>query len=236
MSTEPSSMEKAVADAAGISHADLGGAFPDAVQLSMLADANGNIPHQHLREVRRGRPPNALNKRNKKFAQWFVQKYGDPADALGNMASMPLPMLVQVIRAADDDGDGEELDRIERIIDRLGDALSAKMAGKLADKLIRYMSRKKISALDVAQMQVGVLRDMQTYVHGRQPLTVEVAGKTDAFIIIPGINAPMDVPMGQLEDALTQKGMDAIDFENMRMIGAPEEADYEPVPEGGDGE
>lgn len=229
-------MEKAVVAAAGKSHRDLGGFLPDAVQLSLLAGEQGEVSVDTIRQVRgRGRPEGAGNRRNKKIAQYIVQKYGDPLDALANMAFMPLSHLVSVIREADLGEGDEELDRIERIIAQLGHALDKKTAERLAARLLRYLSTKKISAMDVALMQSATLRDLMTYVHGRQPLSVEVSGKTDAFIIIPGLNAPADVPMEQLEDALNQRGMDAIDFEQMKLIDVAE-GEFTPVADDDDGE
>lgn len=205
MSTQPSSLEAAVADEVGErTHLRLG-MLPDAVQLDMLRGPDGKaVDAGAIRQVRgRGRPEGARNKRSKKIAQYIVQKFGDPIDALGNLATMPLADLLAIMREAQG-----------------GEA--------------KY---KPVRAIDAMALQVGVLKDLLTYVHGRQPLSVEVATKTDAFIIIPGINAPANVPAEQMEDALTRRGMDAIDFEQMRMIDAPQDAEFEPVPEDdGDGE
>lgn len=178
------------------------GMLPDAVQLSMLRGEDGKaVDANAIRMARgRGRPKEALNKRSKKIAQYIVTKYGDPLDALGNLATMPLADLLAVMREAQG-----------------GEA--------------KY---KPVRAIDALALQTGVLKDLMTYVHGRQPLSVEVSTKTDAFIIIPGLNAPLDVPMQDLENALNRSGMDAIDFDQMKMIDPPQDAEFDLVEDEGD--
>lgn len=211
------------------------GFMPDAVQLNLLREENGGrIDADGIRAIRgRGRAPGSRNKRNQKVAQMIVHKFGDPMDGLGNFSVMPLEDAVAMVRLADDVGREEELDRIEAMVARLSLQLRREemeaTADQLARQLMKFMARKQISAIDVLALQIRVGQDLMTYVHGRQPISVDVREKTDAVVIIPGINAPTDVSQQQLAEVINQRGLDALDFQNMKLLDAPEDADFSEV-------
>lgn len=203
------------------------GMLPDAHQLNLYREANGGrIDTDGIAQIRgRGRPAGSRNRRNQKIAQLITHKFGDPMDGLGNLSIMPLEDAVAMVRHADDVGRAEELDRLEEMVDRLARRLRADddqtSATALTRQLVKFMARKQISAIDVLNLQVRVGQDLMTYVHGRQPISVDVREKVDAVLIIPGVNAPADASHEQLQAAVNRGGLDAIDFDNMRILTAP---------------
>lgn len=234
MSTEAPALARAVAEAA---ERPLG-FMPDAVQLNLLREENGGrIDASGLRHLRTGpgRRAGSRNKRTEKTAKLIVQRYGDPLDALGNFARMPIEDATAMVRHADDP-DGDDIEQILHAVNVLARGLSDESADAVSKALIKWLSRKQISALDVLAMQVRVQQDLMTYVHGRQPVSVNVTEKTDAVVIIPGINAPTNVPQQQIADAINQRGLDAIDFESMTLIAPPVDAEFAEVGEDADAE
>lgn len=100
MSTKPSSMMGALQDAAGDNAVEHRAFFPANEQLDMLRDAKGKLPKDALRQVRianrgRGRPPGARNKRSDDVAKYFIHKYGDPIDALGEIITSDVDVLYE---------------------------------------------------------------------------------------------------------------------------------------------
>ena len=74
--TEVSSLESAVVEAAGMRPGT--SMLPDPVQLEAFRGEDGKLTQQAIHVARgRGRPKNARNKRTKKIADYFVQRYGD---------------------------------------------------------------------------------------------------------------------------------------------------------------
>lgn len=200
MSTELSGLTEATIEEAqqrglATDHRALG-PLPCAVQLNLLRDESGKVSEQAIQQVRgRGRRPGSRNKRNRIIAKYIIEKFGDPMDALGNIAAMPLADLCVLLREA--------------------------QGGETKAKPIR--------AIDALNLQVRVLQDLNTYVHGRQPIAVNTTQKTDAVVIIPGINAPNNVPQEELQAAINARGLDAIDFENMQLLPAPEDAEWDDI-------
>lgn len=173
-----------------------------------------------------GRPPNSRNKRTQKVARYFVQKYGDPIDIAGGIITTPLEVLVATIRQADQGDRGEELDRLERLVEKLALRSDEVEARKLYRKLMTYMSRKEVGAMEVAEWWRKIFADAFTYVHGRQPTSIEVAERKDAVLIIPGINAPADVDQQDIAAAIEKRGLGALDFANMKLV---EDGEFEEV-------
>lgn len=229
--------DEAAKQGAARDHRSLG-FMPDAVQLNLLrSEGDGRIDADGIRTIRgRGRPANSRNKRNQKVAQMIVHKFGDPMDALGNFAAMPLEDAVAFIRHADDPDRDDEFDRIMHAVSILCTRVDKEMAQSLSGALVKFMGRKRISADDVLAMQLRIQQDLMTYVHGRQPISVDVREKTDAVVIIPGINAPTDVSQQQLAEAINQRGLDAIDFEQMKLVAPPVDAEFSEVGDEGAGE
>jgi hypothetical protein len=195
--------------------------LPSPGQLALAYEQDGGrITADGLARARgAGRPAGAKNKRTEKIARYFVHKYGDPIDIAGNIITTPLETLVATIRQADQGDRSEELDRLERVIDKLAKLGSdPKDIDKLYRKLMAFMSRGEIDAMQVAEWWRKIFADAFTYVHGRQPTSIEVAERKDAVLIIPGINAPTDVSQVDLAAAIEQRGLGALDFAGMKLI------------------
>ncbi len=201
--------------------------LPSPQQLTLIHAEEGEISASGLAKARgQGRPPGARNKRTEKVARYFVHQYGDPIDIAGNIITTPLEVLVATIRQADQGDRSGELDRLERLVDRLAAHCSDKEAAKLYRKLMAYMSRKEVGAMEVAEWWRKIFVDAFTYVHGRQPTSIEIAEKKDAVLIIPGINAPTDVSHEDLSAAIDKHGLAALDFEGMKLV---EDAEFAEV-------
>ncbi len=74
--------------------------FADPEQLDLLRDDKGKLPADALRQERvgqerrgPGRRPGSQNKASKDLARYFVGKYGDPIDALGEIMNTPVDVL-----------------------------------------------------------------------------------------------------------------------------------------------
>lgn len=201
--------------------------LPSANQLALAyAEGNGTVTAAGLAGARGvGRPKGARNKRTEKIAQYFVHKYGDPIDIAGNIITTPLEVLVATIRQADQGDRAEELDRLERIIGQMQSlGTDKKDLDRLYRKLMSFMSRSEVGAMEVAEWWRKIFADAFTYVHGRQPTSIEIAERKDAVLIIPGINAPTDVSQADLASAIEQRGLAALDFAGMKLV---EDADFE---------
>jgi hypothetical protein len=243
VSTGPSALEQAAREAAGapIRTAML----PEPAQLEMLRSGDGKLDHGAIHQARgRGRPAGARNKRQKKIADYFVQRYGDPLDVLGGVMTTPLKQLVEIVREADDAHEREdrlvklaetieaevekmvgkasltikEIQRLNTLVDRLGDI--AKVLRATPGKL----------ALDVLSVQIQVTRAALEYVHGKQPISLDVGGKVDLVVFAPEILKQHGIDAGELQSAIAERGLEAFDPENMRLL-PPEDADYEEVGE-----
>jgi hypothetical protein len=96
-------------------------------QLEMLRRPDGTLPAGAIQIARgRGRPPGAKNKRSKRIADYYVQRYGDPLDALGQLANTPLRQLIEVLMEAD--GSAEREARLLEGVDQAVDAYECSAA------------------------------------------------------------------------------------------------------------
>lgn len=221
-------------------------ALPDAAQLELLRDGDGNLARHNIHLVRgRGRPPGAKNRRTKKVADYFCAKYGDPIDVLGQLTTMPLKTLVDVLMEAD--GGAEHRDRLTEMVEEAvacikalhnrnfaGDVnTSRELAEELSDaieKLARAAQAingkpGKLS-LDALSLQISAAVKALEYVHGKQPISIEVAGKADLVIFAPEILRQHGVDAGELEQAIATRGLEAFDVESMRLIEHVEDAEF----------
>lgn len=232
MSTEPGSLERSfreVCEPAGIAGADM-----DMRQLDLLRDEHGKLPgnvFQIMRQRGVGRPPGATNKRNAKLAQLICSQHGDPVLFMASVYSMPTDQLVELLRLADNADEREaqlyevarsleeecsklarksdlskaEGQRLDRLVDRLAD-IAKVLRSTPGDLAIKALALQKQAAQEVAQ-----------YVHGKQPVSVNVTGKADMVLVVPGLNAPI-MDAKHLEEEIRQRGLEGIDFENMKLI------------------
>ncbi|HEX5213277.1 MAG TPA: hypothetical protein VFW22_16250 [Pseudolabrys sp.] len=223
----------------------------DPVQLDLLRDpTTGRLPTDVFRRVRagevarRGRPPGARNKRNAKLAQLIAQQHGDPVMFLASVYAMPLDQLVEMMQNADGSAAREErlLDLVEQAAGfmtnmnsqvRIG-IVNPKTLQKLADTVERVVNAAAVLRSKPGELaakafaaQVVAAKEVAPYMHGKQPLTVDVTGKADMVLLIPGLNAPAGVDAKVLQAAVEQHGIDAIDFENMQLIEHAPQPDAE---------
>lgn len=197
MSTGPSALMAALVDEAG---EEPGGRFfVNAQQLDMLRDDKGRLQPNALRVARSGpgRRPGSANKANKQIAKWFIGKYGDPLDVLGEIMVMPLDVLYE-----------------QMVLAQGGEQKTKRLTGK-----------------DAFDLKMRAVNEALPYIHGKQPLNVNVTGKADAVLFIPGINAPEGFGREDLEAAVQRLGPDAISVEGIHLPDGRvvQEADFEPV-------
>jgi hypothetical protein len=223
----------------------------DPVQLDLLRDpSTGRLPTDVFRRIRagevqrRGRPPGARNKRNTKLAQLVTQQHGDPLMFLASVYAMPLDQLVEMMQNADGSAAREErlLDLVEQAAGfmsnmnsqvRIG-IVNPKTLQKLADTVERVVNAAAVLRSKPGELaakafaaQVVAAKEVAPYVHGKQPLTVDVTGKADMVLLIPGLNAPAGVDARQLQAAVEAHGIDAIDFDSMELIEHVPQAEAE---------
>jgi hypothetical protein len=203
MSSAASSLLGAMHDAAGENPPR--GFLPDPVQLDLLRDPkNGRLPKDALRQMRangqqsqQGRPPGARNKRNERIAKWFIEKFGDPLSALGEIINTPWDQLYEMM-----------------VLAQGGEAKG-----------------KRVSGRDAAEFWKGAVLDALPYIHGKQPIAIDVTGKADAVIFIPGLNAPASFSAEDLTKAVEKLGVQAIEANGIRLADGRliEAAEWEEV-------
>ncbi len=209
MSSGASSLMGAMNDAAGENPAPAPFRFfTEAEQLDLLRGKDGRLPKDALRQVRqaqgRGRPEGARNKRNEKIAKWFIEKFGDPLSALGEIMNSPLDVLYE-----------------QMVLAQGGEAKGKRVTGR-----------------DAIDLKMTAIREALPYIHGKQPIAIDVTGKADAVIFIPGLNAPAGFSNEQLTQAVESLGVQAIEANGIRLADGrlvqPEDAEFEDVSEGGE--
>lgn len=255
MSSAPSSLESAFRDAT--TGGALAGVDIDPEQLDLLRDTDGKLPSNVFRLLRQGkaikgpgRPRNARNKRNVKLAKLICQEHGDPVMFMASVYAMPLDQLVELMRIADNSAEREG--QLTALIDRLEASIlqivkkgtlkaeEVKRFDHLVDRLIdvsRILQFKPGElAIRALATQVAAAKETAPYVHGKQPISVDVTGKVDGVLIIPGVNAPAGIDHTELKQAIDQGGLDRIDFEAMTLLPPDrgEDAEYEEIDAGAD--
>jgi hypothetical protein len=88
----------------------------------------------------------AKNKRSKRIADYYVQRYGDPLDALGQLANTPLRQLIEVLMEADGSAEREArlLEGVDEAVAHL--KLLSAIPGDAKDK--REIAEKLAEAID----------------------------------------------------------------------------------------
>ncbi|WP_414902473.1 hypothetical protein ACMT1E_04385 [Sphingomonas flavalba] len=249
MSTAPSSLEQAFRGAT--EGGAVLGADADATQLDLLRDPKtGRLPSNVFQlvrrgEARRGRPRGAGNKRNEKLAKLITHNHGDPVMFMASVYAMPLDQVVELLRLADDAAEREErlltlADQVEQHVAQMAEAGVAsgkklEAVERLVDRLSDIAKVLRSTPGDLAvralALQVQAARATAEYVHGKQPVAVSVTGKADMVLLVPGLNAPAGMDPKALQDAVTQGGLESIDFEGMKLIegAGPDDADDDGV-------
>ena len=230
--------------------------LPDAQQLEMLRDGEGNLSRHNIHLVRgRGRPPGAKNKRTKKVADYIVAKFGDPVDVLGALTTTPLRTLVDVLMEAD--GGAEHRDKLTEMVEeavsaikdlrRLSANQDARDSAADLEDAIEKLARAAQAingkpgklALDALSLQIAAATKLLEYVHGKQPISIEVAGKADLVIFAPEILKQHGIDAGELQAAVESGGLERFDAESMKLL-PPVDAEFSEIDgdgaEDGDGQ
>lgn len=218
------------------------GWLPDAEQLELLRAADGSLSRGAIHQVRtRGRPRGARNKRQKKIADYYVAKYGDPLDAIGQLANTPLRQLVEVLMEADGGAEREErlFAMVEEAIShikslrKVDGANVVEVAGALSDAIEKLANAAKAIngkpgklALDALIVQMTAHKTALEYVHGKQSVSIEVTGKADLVVFAPELLRQHGVDPGELQAAIAERGLEAFDTEEMRLLPPIEDGEF----------
>lgn len=202
MSTDQSSLESAVRGM--VIGQGMLGAETTAQQLDMLRDDEGRLPQDMFRRVRSGpgRPQGSTNKLNKKIAQLVVQTHGDPVMELASIGFMPLDQMVEMMIVATGQSKIEEklTDMADRLTQKIED-LQGKASkehldalGELADRVFEAIRKYAMKPGDLAEKAMKIkksaLTDVAPYVHGKQPIVVDVNRRPDVILNIQGLTDP----------------------------------------------
>jgi hypothetical protein len=231
--------------------------LPDPQQLELLRSPDGTMPRLAISQVRgRGRPKGATNKRSKKVADYFVAKYGDPIDVLGQLMNTPLRQLVELLIEAE--GGEEREDRLLAAVDEAVDHIKnlqslgadakekreiatelAEAIDKLADAAAKISGKPGKLAMDALSLQMQATFRALEYVHGKQPISLDIAGKADVVIFAPEILKQHGIDPSELQASVAERGLEAFDPDAMRLLPAQaaEDAEFTEIdgdaPEGG---
>lgn len=244
MSTEVSSLEAAVRET--VIGAGFLGAETTAEQLDLLRDKDGRLPQDAYRQVRSGpgRRPGSTNKLNRKIAQMVVQVHGDPVMELASIGFMPLDQMVETLVIATGQSKIEEklTDMAERLTAKIED-LQGKASqdyldtlGELADRVFDAIRRYAMKPGDLAEKAMKIkksaLVDVAPYVHGKQPIVVDINKKPDVILNIAGLTNPAALAAMADDTELTMEQLQNMQF--LPSHGGPvQDADYSEIADEG---
>jgi hypothetical protein len=244
VSTEVSSLEAAVRET--VIGAGFFGAETTAEQLDLLRDKDGRLPQDAYRQVRSGpgRRPGSTNKLNRKIAQMVVQVHGDPVMELASIAFTPLDQMVEMLVIATGQSKIEEklTDMAERLTAKIED-LQGKASqdyldtlGELADRVFDAIRRYAMKPGDLAEKAMKIkksaLVDVAPYVHGKQPIVVDINKKPDVILNIAGLTNPAALAAMADDTELTMEQLQNMQF--LPSHGGPvQDADYSEIADEG---
>jgi hypothetical protein len=111
------------------------------------------------------------------------------------------------------------------------------MAEKLADAIDKLAyAASRISgkpgklALDALALQLQAHKEAATYVHGKQPISVDLRKSADVVLVAPEMLKAHNIDPQALADAIATRGLEAFDPDNLRLI---EDGEFSEA-EGGD--
>lgn len=127
--------------------------FPSWEDMDDIRGGKDKIDRNDLREIRRrhsgpGRPPGSKNQAQQKFAAYFIGKFGDPHDVMGEIMSMDLDVLIEHMEAAQG---GDAKHKPVRAIDALRLKLDA------ADRIAPYVRGKQPISIEVSGRKDAVI-------------------------------------------------------------------------------
>jgi hypothetical protein len=202
-------------------------------QLDMLRDPEtGRLPANTFQQMRargRGRPAGSRNKASKKIAQMIVQTHGDPVMELASIGFMPLDQMVELLLVATGNS------KVEERLTAMADALTAKitalpayatkeqreslqeLAEKVFDSLRRYALKPGDLAEKAMKIKKDALKEVGPYVHGKQPIAIDVTGKPDVILNIPGLTDAAHLAQ-YVEGDLTDSDLENLEFATFRPV------------------
>ncbi len=243
MSTDVSSLEAAVRET--VIGAGFFGAETTAEQLDLLRDDDGRLPQSAYRQVRSGpgRRPGSTNKLNKKIAQMVVQVHGDPVMELASIGFMPLDQMVEMMIVATGQSKIEEKlsDMAQQLTDKIQELTligaskeTIRPLDELADKVFEAIRRYAMKPGDLAEkamkLKKAALTDVAPYVHGKQPIVVDINKKPDVILNITGLTDPTALAAMADDTELTMEQL-----QNMQFLpshdDAVQDAEFSEVPD-----
>lgn len=225
MSRRGSGLLASISDAVGDSAAAggfTGEYYPAADQLDLLRNDKGRLPPDALRRVRLG---GAAASRGP----------GRPAGARNKRNEKVAKYFVQQY--------GDPIDVLGQIMTMPVDVLYEQMVLAQGGEA----KGKRVTGRDAFELKRQAALDVLPYIHGKQPISVDISGKADAVIFIPGLNAPSGFSPDQLTEAVEALGVQAIERHGIRVSSdrviepgewddAPEDAPEDGDEDDGDGE
>lgn len=239
MSTEPSSLMRAVQEEAGA--AAIAGVETTAEQLDLLRDPeSGRLPSNVFQLVReqetkrgRGRPKGARNRKSDQLARIIVERYGDPVEGMAALYAMPLDQLVEMLLVAD--GSRERQERLDALLARTDELFDrVKEAGlgddDTFDKLVTVLDRvadvaKGLKskpgelALKAINTQLLARREVAPYVHGKMPIQVDHTHRADVILNIPGLTDAAHLAEYAETGEISEDALAAIEFAQFTDVG-----------------
>lgn len=126
--------------------------FPSWEEMDEIRGRSATATREGIRRLRRegakGRPPGSKNRAQQKFAQYFIAKFGDPHDMMGEIMSMPLDVLIEEMEAAQG---GDAKHKPVRAIDAL------RLKVDCADRIAPYVRGKQPISIEVSGRKDAVI-------------------------------------------------------------------------------
>lgn len=201
MSSDGSSIERAVVDECGARPGGLLGAEADAEQIDLALEqtdhGNGNV-FRLMREQERsgskgGRPKGSRNKVSDTVAKVLAHKgIKDPVEYMAEIYNMPFDQLVELVKRADD--------------------------GK--------MSKRGDIAIKVLNIQLSAAKSVAEYVHSKRPTQAVVQMEALPTIVMPGAGSDKNFDAADettrlagdlIAKALAQGKLEPADLHGMEM-------------------
>lgn len=161
--------------------------FASAEELDALADEKGRLPKDALRQIRQQRGR------------------GRPPGARNQRNAKLAKLFVQKY--------GDPIDVLGEIMTMPTDILYQQMILAQGGE----SKNKRVTGKDAFDMRMAAAKEILPYIHGKQPIAVEVTGKADAVLFIPGLNAPANFSREQLTTAAEKLGAAAIEANGIRL-------------------
>ncbi len=126
--------------------------FPSWEEMDEIRGRSASQTREGLRQLRRrgerGRPPGSKNRAQQKFAAYFIGKFGDPHDMMGEIMSMDLDVLIEEMEVAQG---GDAKHKPVRAIDAL------RLKVDCADRIAPYIRGKQPISIEVTGRKDAVI-------------------------------------------------------------------------------